>query len=262
MTRARTAPAKPTRTHAASRATPGRPAAPPEGAPIEAAPPEAAPIAATPIPDALRPAPVPLSAAPRPRIGFRQRETNESRVGVGWALDGSGRSRITTPVPFLTHMLEQIARHGLFDLEIEARGDTHIDDHHTVEDIGIVSGLAFREACGDRRGIARMGSAAVPLDEALVECVVDISGRPFLVYNVDLPPGARIGTFDGQLVCDFFQAFATEARINLHFNLRYGRNHHHVVEAAFKAFARALNAATRQSCPASGAPSTKGLLDG
>ena len=198
-----------------------------------------------------------LSAA-APRSGRVARRTRETRVRVAVRLDG-GPARISTGVPFLDHMLEQLARHGGLGLEVNARGDLAVDAHHTVEDVGIGVGEALREALGDKTGIARYGFALVPLDEALVEAVVDLSGRPHLTWNARLPAGKKfIGSFDVDLTQDFFQALANHARLTLHVNVRYGRNLHHVVEAIFKATARALRAAVARQ--GGGLPSTKGVL--
>lgn len=187
------------------------------------------------------------------------RSTSETTIRVELELDGTGERRIATPVPFVDHMLDAFARHGLFDLVLEAKGDTHIDDHHTVEDIGMVLGSAIREALGDKAGIRRFGWATVPLDETLAEVVVDLSGRPFLVYNVTLSH-REVKGFDLGLFEDFFQALATQGGLNLHVNVRYGRNPHHMIEAVFKAFAKAMDQATRQDERVIGVPSTKGVL--
>ncbi len=188
-----------------------------------------------------------------------ERKTRETQVNVALQIDGSGRSEISTGVPFLDHMLESFARHGFFDLKVEAHGDVHIDDHHTVEDVGIVLGRAFRQALGDRSGIRRFGEATVPLDEALCTAVVDISGRSFLSYEVPIAR-ERVGNFQTDLVHDFMKAFSDEAGLNLHLNLRAGRNPHHVIETVFKSFARAMDQATALEPRLSGALSTKGTL--
>ena len=194
-----------------------------------------------------------------PRWAAVDRSTSETAIRVELGLDGTGQRRIATPVPFVDHMLDAFARHGLFDLVLEAKGDTHIDDHHTVEDIGMVLGSAFREALKDKAGIRRFGWATVPLDETLAEVVVDLSGRPFLVYNVTLSH-REVKGFDLGLFEDFFQALANQGGLNLHVNVRYGRNPHHVIEAVFKAFAKAMDQATRQDDRVVGVPSTKGIL--
>lgn len=188
------------------------------------------------------------------------RDTLETRIRVKLDLDGSGASRLSTGIPFLEHMLEQVARHGLIDLEIEAEGDLHIDAHHTVEDVGITLGQAMARAVGDKRGIRRYGHAYVPLDEALSRVVVDFSGRPGLEYAVEFPR-ARIGEFDVDLLHEFFQGFVNHAQVTLHVDALRGRNAHHVAETVFKAFGRALRMALEPD-PRLGAtvPSTKGSL--
>jgi imidazoleglycerol-phosphate dehydratase len=194
----------------------------------------------------------------RKRQGRVARRTRETDVAVSVALAG-GEIRAATGVPFFDHMLEQLGRHGGMGLRVQARGDLEVDAHHTVEDVGIAIGEALREAVGDKAGLARYGHAVVPLDEALVEAVVDLSGRPHLTWNARLPSGKRfIGTYDVDLTQDFFQALVNHARICLHVNVRSGRNLHHVVEAIFKASARALRAALRPE--GAGIPSTKGVL--
>lgn len=195
-----------------------------------------------------------------PRQARVERKTRETEVLLHLGLDGTGSSKVATTVPFLDHMLEAWSKHGLMDLTVDARGDIEVDPHHTVEDVGIVLGQAFREALGDKRGIVRFATESVPMDEALVSASVDVSGRPFLVFNVPLR-GARIGTFDGDLVDDFFRAFAFNAGVTLHVTMHYGENPHHVAEASFKAVGRALAAATRINPRAADAlPSTKGVL--
>jgi imidazoleglycerol-phosphate dehydratase len=174
-------------------------------------------------------------------------------------LDGTGQGSIKTPLPFLSHMLEQIARHGSFDLSIDAIGDTDIDGHHTTEDIGIVLGKAVLDALGDRKGIRRYGSATLPMDEALVTAALDLSGRPFFVWRVPLPK-AKLGNWDTELAEVFFEAFARTAQANLHIVLHEGHNLHHIVEISFKAFSRALRAAVEPDPRAPGVPSTKGML--
>jgi imidazoleglycerol-phosphate dehydratase len=177
------------------------------------------------------------------------------RIGV----DGQGGAEVHTGVPFLDHMLEIFARHGFFDVMATATGDLAVDAHHTVEDVGLTLGQALREALGDKKGIRRFGDATVPLDEALVGVAVDLSGRPYLAYEVALPQ-TRIGTFDPELVHDFLQALVNQAGMNLHVTCHRGRNPHHIVEAAFKALARALDAATQRDPRVRGVPSTKGVL--
>ncbi len=189
-----------------------------------------------------------------------ERATRETQIVVTVDLDGAGRASIDTPLPFLSHMLDQIARHGLFDLTVEARGDVEIDGHHTTEDLGIALGTAVRQALGDKRGIARYGEATLPMDEALASCALDLSGRPFFVCRVPLPK-AKLGTFDVELAPVFFEGFARGAEANVHLRLLEGENLHHVVEICFKAFAKALMRATRIEPRVAGeVPSTKGSL--
>ena len=187
------------------------------------------------------------------------RNTKETKIGVKLNLDGKGRSKIVTGVPFLDHMLEQVARHGVFDLEISAKGDLHIDGHHTVEDIGITLGQAFAKAAGDKKGVRRYGHAYVPLDEALSRAVVDLSGRPGLEYHIEFTR-ARIGEFDVDLVHEFFQGFVNHAGVTLHVDNLKGTNAHHQAETAFKAFARALRMAIEADPRVKDVPSTKGKL--
>lgn len=188
-----------------------------------------------------------------------KRSTSETQIEVKLNLDGSGIQEIKTPVPFLDHMLSQLARHGYFDLTIKAQGDTHIDFHHTVEDVGIAVGQAFKEALGDKKGIRRFSEANVPLNEALAQCIIDISGRAFFVFNVELPK-AKLGEFDVELVPEFFQAFSANSGITLHLNSPYWNNLHHITEALFKSFARALDSACSLDSRTSEVPSTKGTL--
>ena len=188
------------------------------------------------------------------------RNTNETRIGVKLDLDGTGAASIATGVPFLDHMLEQVARHGAFDLEVAAKGDLHIDAHHTVEDIGITLGQAVAKAIGDKSGVRRFGHAYVPLDEALSRVVIDFSGRPGLDYHVKFTR-ALIGEFDVDLVHEFFQGFVNHAKVTLHVDNLRGRNAHHIAETAFKAFGRALRMAVEPDPRAAGVvPSTKGTL--
>ncbi len=197
-------------------------------------------------------------AAKPARAGRTARRTRETDVAVELAL-GPGEARVATGVPFLDHMLEQLSKHGGMALTVKAAGDLQVDAHHTVEDVGLAIGEALRQATADKTGLARYGHAVVPLDEALVEAVVDLSGRPHLTWNAKLPSGKKfIGTFDVDLTQDFFQALVNHAHLCLHVNVRYGRNLHHVVEAIFKAAARALRAATARE--GTGLPSTKGVL--
>jgi imidazoleglycerol-phosphate dehydratase len=189
-----------------------------------------------------------------------KRKTNETAIELTLALDGSGQRRIATPVPFFNHMLEAVARHGLYDLQIEATGDVEVDPHHLVEDVGICLGQAFRDALGDRSGIARYGDATIPMDEALVSAAVDFSGRAAFVYLADALKGRTVGTFDVELGREFFGGFVSTALCNLHLEVRYGENAHHMIEALFKAFARATSAAVRIDPRVVGVPSTKGTL--
>ena len=188
-----------------------------------------------------------------------KRDTKETQIRVKLNLDGSGAGKFDTGVPFLDHMLEQVARHGVFDLEIEAKGDLHIDAHHTVEDIGITLGQAFVKALGGKEGIRRYGHAYVPLDEALSRVVVDLSGRPGLDFKIDFAR-ARIGAFDVDLVHEFFQGFINHALVTLHVDNLKGDNAHHQAETAFKAFGRALRMAVEPDPRMPGVPSTKGSL--
>lgn len=194
------------------------------------------------------------------RTATVDRQTSETSIRAELNLDGAGQSRIHTSIPFLDHMLIALTKHGHFDLAVEAQGDTQIDDHHTVEDIGIVLGMALHQALGSKAGITRFGWATVPLDEALVQVVVDLSGRPYLVYNVPLA-NVSVKTFDVGLFEDFFQAFVTHGGFNLHINVQYGRNPHHIMEAAFKALARALAQAVAPNARSVDIPSTKGTLE-
>jgi imidazoleglycerol-phosphate dehydratase len=188
-----------------------------------------------------------------------KRDTKETQIRVKLNLDGAGRGTFDTGVPFLDHMLDQVARHGVFDLEVVAKGDLHIDAHHTVEDIGITIGQAFAKALGDKQGIRRYGHAYVPLDEALSRVVVDLSGRPGLEFKVDFVR-ARIGEFDVDLVHEFFQGFTNHALITLHADSIRGDNAHHQAETVFKAFGRALRMAVELDPRVQGIPSTKGSL--
>ena len=190
-----------------------------------------------------------------------ERNTKETKISVAVDLDGTGRAEISTGIGFFDHMLDQIARHAPLDLTVRAEGDLHIDGHHTVEDVGIALGQAVDKALGDRKGISRYGDAHTPLDEALTRVVVDISGRPFLVYEVGFP-AERIGGFDTELMREFFQAFAVGARIGLHIDSLRGVNSHHIAESAFKGFARAFGKAVAMDPRRAlgEAPSTKGTL--
>ena len=198
------------------------------------------------------------------RTGEVQRKTRETEVRVRVNLDGSGRAEVGTGIGFFDHMLEAVARHALYDLEVRASGDLHVDQHHTVEDVGIVLGQAVSRALGERRGIRRYGDATVPLDDALARVVVDVSGRPYLAYHADPPPAAGgvqpLGGYDVALTSEFFRALATHAGLTLHVDLLRGQNAHHCVEAVFKAAARALGEAMALDPRVTDVPSTKGSL--
>ena len=190
-----------------------------------------------------------------------KRKTNETEISILLNVDGEGKSNINTGIPFLDHMLHQISSHGLFDLKVEAQGDTHIDDHHTNEDVGIALGKAFAKSMGEKKGINRFGHFVAPLDEALIQVVLDCSGRPHLSYNLQLQ-SSRIGTYDTELVREFFIAFVNNSGITLHINQIQGVNAHHIVEASFKAFSRALRMATEiDSRRSNTIPSSKGMLE-
>jgi imidazoleglycerol-phosphate dehydratase len=188
-----------------------------------------------------------------------KRKTHETQVELALALDGQGRADIESPAGFLNHMLAILTRHALMDLRLRAAGDTDVDFHHTVEDVGICLGQALDKALGSKEGITRFGCASVPMDEALAQVALDISGRPFLAFNVKFP-GERMGDFETQLVEEFLRAVVTHAKITLHVNVPYGQNDHHISEAIFKALARALKMAVAIDPRAGGVPSTKGVL--
>ncbi len=191
-----------------------------------------------------------------------KRSTNETEISVTVDLDGSGKAAIKTGVGFFDHMLEQVARHGLIDIEIDAKGDLHVDQHHTVEDVGIALGTAIKQALGDMRGVTRFADIHLPMDEAMTRVAIDVSGRPFLVWKVNLTR-VKIGEFETELVREFFQAFAQNAAITLHVENLYGRNNHHIVETCFKGLARALRKAIAiDPREADRVPSTKGSLKG
>ncbi|CAH1218733.1 Imidazoleglycerol-phosphate dehydratase [Paenibacillus auburnensis] len=187
------------------------------------------------------------------------RKTNETDITLSLGVDGSGISELETDVPFLNHMLDLFAKHGQFDLSVQARGDIDIDDHHTVEDIGICLGQALREALGDKKGIKRYASVFIPMDEALAQVVIDISNRPHFEYRAEYP-SQQVGSFSTELVHEFLWKFALEARITLHVIVHYGSNTHHMIEAVFKALGRALDEATLIDPRVKGVPSTKGVL--
>lgn len=193
------------------------------------------------------------------RTAVVERSTRETRIRVEINLDGQGIHEIRTPLPFLSHMLDQLGRHGSFDLRVDAQGDVEIDGHHTTEDVGIVIGQAVQQALGDKAGIRRYGSATLPMDEACVTCALDLSGRPFFVWRVPMPK-AKVGEFDTELAEVFFEGFARGAGVNLHMHLHEGQVLHHIIEICFKAFARALREAVELDPRGAGVPSTKGLL--
>ncbi len=193
------------------------------------------------------------------RTAKANRKTKETEITVDLDLDGGGTAEIQTGIPFFNHMLEIFTRHGLFNLKLKAKGDIEVDYHHTVEDIGLALGQAFKEGLGDKQGICRFGEASVPLDETLAQVVVDLSGRPYLSYNVKIRPG-RVGDFDTDLPHEFFQAFANQLGMNLHINVVQGENPHHIIEACFKALARAMERATRIDQRINVVLSTKGSL--
>jgi len=193
------------------------------------------------------------------RSAKTERKTKETEITIELDLDGSGMAEIETGIPFFNHMLEIFARHGLFDLKLQAKGDIKVDYHHTVEDVGLTLGQAFKQGLGDKAGISRFGEASVPLDEALAQVVVDLSGRPYLAYNVKIRPG-RVGDFETDLPHEFFQALVNQLGMNLHINVSQGENPHHIIEACFKALARAMERATRVDQRIKGVLSTKGSL--
>jgi imidazoleglycerol-phosphate dehydratase len=188
-----------------------------------------------------------------------ERKTKETEISIALNVDGSGRAEIETGMPFFNHMLDIFARHGLFDIELKAKGDLEVDYHHTVEDVGLALGQSFKQALGEKQGIRRFGEASCPLDETLARVVVDLSGRPYLSYNVKIRPG-RVGDFDTDLPHEFFAAFANQLGMNLHIDVIRGENPHHIIEACFKAFARAMDAATGLEERIKGVLSTKGSL--
>jgi imidazoleglycerol-phosphate dehydratase len=189
-----------------------------------------------------------------------ERNTKETQIRLAIDLDGAGVRKIATPIPFLDHMLDTVGRHGVFDLEVAAQGDVEVDAHHTVEDVGICLGQAIRQALGDRQGIARFGHAVVPMDETLATAALDFGGRAAFIYLADMLKGRWIGGFDAELAREFFGGFAGAALCNLHLEVRYGENAHHIVEAMFKAFARATRMAVAVDPRVVGVPSTKGTL--
>ena len=193
------------------------------------------------------------------RTGTVERKTKETEIVVAVDLEGTGKAEIETGMPFLDHMLDSFSRHGLFDIKLQARGDLEVDYHHTVEDVGLALGEAFKKALGDKQGIRRFGEASCPLDETLAKVVIDLSGRPYLSYNVKIRPG-RVGSFDTDLPHEFYAAFTNQLGMNLHIDVIRGENPHHIIEACFKAFARAMDMATGFDERIKGVLSTKGSL--
>ena len=193
------------------------------------------------------------------RTGTVERKTKETEIIVSVNIEGSGKAEIETGMPFFNHMLDSFSRHGLFDIKLQAKGDLDIDFHHTVEDVGLALGEAFKKALGDKHGIRRFGEASCPLDETLAKVVIDLSGRPYLSYNVKIRPG-RVGSFDTDLPHEFYAAFANQLGMNLHIDVIRGENPHHIIEACFKAFARAMDMATGLDKRITGVLSTKGSL--
>lgn len=193
------------------------------------------------------------------RTATVNRYTNETKIDLDFNIDGEGKTTLDTGVPFLSHMLDLFAKHGQFDLKVDAKGDVEVDGHHTTEDIGICIGQALREALGDKKGIKRYGNAFVPMDEALAQVVIDLSNRPHLEMRAEFP-AQQVGTFDVELVHEFLWKLALEARMNLHVIVHYGKNTHHMIEAVFKALGRALDEATTIDPRVKGVPSTKGML--
>ena len=209
--------------------------------------------------EAVGPSNVPQAAGPARRAGKVERETRETNVGVSLDLDGSGRAAVSTGLGFFDHMLELLAGHGLFDLQIQAKGDLHTGGHHTVEDVGICLGTALADAVGDKRGINRYGSAVVPMDEALVLVALDLSGRPYFTYEGG-PVAENIAGFESALVAEFLRAVVNNARMTLHVRVLAGGDVHHTIEAIFKAFGRSLRQAVSLDPRTAGIPSTKGVL--
>ena len=196
----------------------------------------------------------------RMRTAKVERKTKETDIKVSMNLDGDGTYTIDTSIPFLDHMLSLMSKHGLFDVKIKAKGDIDIDDHHTIEDVGIVLGKAVKQAIGDMKGISRYGQASVPMDEALATVTIDISGRPYLVYKVEFPKRSKVKNFDPDLIEDFLQAFVSNSSVTLHVEAPYGRNTHHIIEAIFKAMGRALRQAVTIDPRVKGVPSTKKMI--
>tara|TARA_B100001540_G_scaffold260664_1_gene239412 strand:+ start:86 stop:673 length:588 start_codon:yes stop_codon:yes gene_type:complete len=193
------------------------------------------------------------------RESIVKRKTNEVEVYVKINIDGEGKYKIDTGIPFFNHMLEQLAKHGLFDIEISAKGDTEIDFHHTVEDVGIALGEAFNQALGDKKGINRYGFSSIPFDETLSSSSLDLSGRPFFIFKVEMP-STKVGEFDVELTREFFQSFTNNLKANIHIETKYGTNNHHIIESIFKSIAKSLDVATTYDSRSNSIPSTKGNL--
>jgi len=193
------------------------------------------------------------------RESIVKRKTNEVEVYVKINIDGEGKYKIDTGIPFFNHMLEQLAKHGLFDIEISATGDTEIDFHHTVEDVGIALGEAFNQALGDKKGINRYGFSSIPFDETLSSSSLDLSGRPFFIFKVEMP-STKVGEFDVELTREFFQSFTNNLKANIHIETKYGTNNHHIIESIFKSIAKSLDVATTYDSRSNSIPSTKGNL--
>ena len=193
------------------------------------------------------------------RESIVERKTNEVEVYVKINIDGEGKYKIDTGIPFFNHMLEQLAKHGLFDIEISAKGDTEVDFHHTVEDVGIALGEAFNKALGDKKGINRYGFSSIPFDETLSSSSLDLSGRPFFIFKVGMP-STKVGEFDVELAREFFQSFTNNLKANIHIETKYGTNNHHIIESIFKSIAKSLDVATTYDSRSNSIPSTKGNL--
>ena len=193
------------------------------------------------------------------RESIVKRKTNEVEVYIKINIDGEGKYKIDTGIPFFNHMLEQLAKHGLFDIEISAKGDTEIDFHHTVEDVGIALGEAFNQALGDKKGINRYGFSSIPFDETLSSSSLDLSGRPFFIFKVEMP-STKVGEFDVELTREFFQSFTNNLKANIHIETKYGTNNHHIIESIFKSIAKSLDVATTYDSRSNSIPSTKGNL--
>ena len=193
------------------------------------------------------------------RESIVERKTNEVEVYVKINIDGEGKYKIDTGIPFFNHMLEQLAKHGLFDIEISAKGDTEVDFHHTVEDVGIALGEAFNQALGEKKGINRYGFSSIPFDETLSSSSLDLSGRPFFIFKVEMP-STKVGEFDVELAREFFQSFTNNLKANIHIETKYGTNNHHIIESIFKSIAKSLDVATTYDSRSNSIPSTKGNL--